>query len=146
MEIDGVEKNGQESAVGAYVAALKGKDAPKRGLRGKIKWSKKGNKNDDDDDDDQGDDMNVDNSTATALKSKFAQARGNQKFRGNARGEAETGPERGYRRWKARFWRRKAVPRVGSRAGEEAIQGSQIDGDHFILPSRFLDIRWLPRL
>ena len=86
MEVDGVENGGGESAVGAYVAALRGKDAPKRGLRGKIKWSNKGNKNEDQDGDDDGDDMEVDNATASAFKSKTGHMRGNQRGRGHVSG------------------------------------------------------------
>lgn len=70
MDID-APQNGEETGVGAYVAALKGKDVPKKGLRGKLKWS---NKRSNDDDDGEGDDMDVDD--AAAIKAKISPGRG----------------------------------------------------------------------
>lgn len=78
MDVDG-DANGGESGVGAYVAALKGKDVPKKGLRGKLKWSNKRGKDDDDDDDG----MDVDEESAAAIKAKVGKgAGGQQKPRG----------------------------------------------------------------
>ncbi|KAK4455012.1 ribosomal RNA-processing protein 12 [Podospora aff. communis PSN243] len=77
MDVD-MDGGAEESGVGAYVAALKGKDVPRRGLRGKLKWS---NKRGDDDDDDEDDGMDVDESAAKALKS-----RGGFRGRGGDRG------------------------------------------------------------
>jgi ribosomal RNA-processing protein 12 len=79
MEVDTVDTGAQESAVGAYVAALRGKDAPKRGLRGKIKWSNKGSKNDEDGEDDGDDDVAME---AVARSSHAASARGGRRFPG----------------------------------------------------------------
>jgi len=56
MEVDG-PGDGGESGVGAYVAAIRGNDVPKRGLRGKLKWSNKRGKADGGDDGDDGDDV-----------------------------------------------------------------------------------------
>ena len=82
MDIDA--KEGEETGVGAYVAALKGKDVPKKGLRGKIKWS---NKKGRDDDDDEEDTMEVDAEAATAIKAKIGQGRrGGSSPRGMTRG------------------------------------------------------------
>lgn len=81
---DEMEVDGGESGVNAYVAALKGKDVPKKGLRGKLKWSnKKGN------DDDDEDEMEVDSQDAAAIKAKMV--RGGQRPRGGGgrgRGQA----------------------------------------------------------
>ncbi|ROV95101.1 hypothetical protein VSDG_05786 [Cytospora chrysosperma] len=90
MEIDGAPAG--ESGVGAYVAALKGKDVPKKGLRGKLRWSnKKGN------DDDEDDEMELDEKDTAAVKATFN--------RGGARGGARGGPRGG------------AVFRGGARGG-----------------------------
>ncbi|KAL1881975.1 hypothetical protein VTK73DRAFT_3304 [Phialemonium thermophilum] len=95
MDIDGEGKIGEEeSGVGAYVAALKGKDVPKRGLRGKLKWSNKKGRDDDDDEDDDGD-VDMDASASSAIKSKLDKGRrGDQKSRNGAqrgRGGKPTG-------------------------------------------------------
>ncbi|KAL2290019.1 hypothetical protein FJTKL_00556 [Diaporthe vaccinii] len=76
MDIDAAPTG--ESGVNAYVSALKGKDAPKKGLRGKLKWSNK--KGQDDNDDEDG--MDVDENDAVAIKSKMS--KGNSKPRGGA--------------------------------------------------------------
>ncbi|EON97016.1 putative ribosomal rna-processing protein 12 protein [Phaeoacremonium minimum UCRPA7] len=80
--------NGEESGVGAYVAALKGKDVPKKGLRGKLKWSNKRSQDDDDDED-----MDVDEAGAAAALAAKA-GRGN---RFNARGRGTGRPRAGGR-------------------------------------------------
>ncbi|KAL1842993.1 hypothetical protein VTJ49DRAFT_3470 [Mycothermus thermophilus] len=70
MDIDGEE----ESGVGAYVAAIRGKDVPRRGLRGKLKWNRnrrKGGDEDDDSDDNDDGGMDIDEGAAAkALKEK----------------------------------------------------------------------------
>lgn len=80
---DEMEVDGAESGVGAYVAALKGKDVPKKGLRGKLKWSNKRGKDDDDDDE-----MDVDEESAAAIKAKVQSGKGGQKPRGGHQGGA----------------------------------------------------------
>lgn len=85
MDVDQPENSG----VGAYVAALKGKDAAKRGRGGKIKFSNKRGK-----DDDEMDEMDQDD--ATAIKNKMS-PRGS-KFRGRggaSRGRGGGGPRSG---------------------------------------------------
>ncbi|WYZ36744.1 hypothetical protein EsH8_II_000250 [Colletotrichum jinshuiense] len=83
MEIDGAE-NG-ESGVGAYVAALKGKDVAKRGLRGKLKFSNKRGQ-----DDDEMEDM--DEGDAAAVKAQVDRSRGaDRSFRGGRGGPARGG-------------------------------------------------------
>ncbi|KXX81224.1 Ribosomal RNA-processing protein 12 [Madurella mycetomatis] len=74
----------EQSGVGAYVAALRGKDVPRRGLRGKLKWNR-GRKNADDDDNDESDDggMEIDDSAAKAIRDR---AGNNKARRGDARG------------------------------------------------------------
>ncbi|KAH6626762.1 hypothetical protein B0J18DRAFT_455928 [Chaetomium sp. MPI-SDFR-AT-0129] len=58
----------EKSGVGAYVAALRGKDVPRRGLRGKLKWNRGRKDADGGDDDDEGSDgggpMDVDEGAA----------------------------------------------------------------------------------
>jgi ribosomal RNA-processing protein 12 len=84
MDVDKPEET-HETGVGAYVAALKGKDVPKKGLRGKLKWSNK--RGQDDDDEDEDDAMDAD--TAVAIKGKLDETR-----RGGARG-GQRGMSRG---------------------------------------------------
>lgn len=69
MEVDIPVSEG--GGVGAYVAALKGKDVPKKGLRGKLKWSNKK-----DQDGDNEDEMEVDEKDAAAIKAKIGGGRG----------------------------------------------------------------------
>lgn len=79
-----VDKPEGASGVGAYVAALKGKDAAKRGRGGKLKFSNRRSKDDDDMED-------LDDSAAATIKSKISPGRGDRggKFRGRG------GPMRG---------------------------------------------------
>ena len=72
MEVDGA--NPENSGVGAYVAALKGKDVAKRGRGGRIKFSNRRSKDDDDMDE-------MDEGDAAAVKNKIS-PRGGGKFRG----------------------------------------------------------------
>ncbi|KAK4461791.1 ribosomal RNA-processing protein 12 [Cladorrhinum samala] len=66
----------EESGVGAYVAALKGKDIPVRGQSGKLKW-KRGKKNADEDSDDDGEGgMDIDDSAAKAIRERPGNQRG----------------------------------------------------------------------
>ncbi|KAK1983549.1 NUC173 domain-containing protein [Colletotrichum cereale] len=79
MEVDGAENDG--SGVNAYVAALKGKDVAKRGLRGKLKFSNKRGQ-----DDDEMEDLN--DGDAAAVKAQVDRARGGGKpFRGGRGGQ-----------------------------------------------------------
>ncbi|EFY88170.1 ribosomal RNA-processing protein 12 [Metarhizium acridum CQMa 102] len=73
MDIDKPETSG----VGAYVAALKGKDAAKRGRGGKLKFSNRRSKDDDDMDEMDGDDVAI-------IKNKISPGRADRgnKFRG----------------------------------------------------------------
>ncbi|KUI67095.1 Ribosomal RNA-processing protein 12 [Cytospora mali] len=88
MDIDGAPAG--ESGVGAYVAALKGKDVPKKGLRGKLKWSnKKGN------DDDEDDEMELDEKDTAAVKAKMG--RGQNQPHGGSRGGFRGAPRGGAR-------------------------------------------------
>ncbi|CAI6098653.1 unnamed protein product [Clonostachys chloroleuca] len=74
MEVDQPENSG----VGAYVAALKGKDVAKRGRGGKLKFSNRRTK-----DDDEMDEM--DDGEAAAIKNKIS-PRGNGRIRGGRGG------------------------------------------------------------
>ncbi|POR34587.1 Ribosomal RNA-processing protein 12 [Tolypocladium paradoxum] len=79
MDVDKPE-GGSGSGVGAYVAALKGKDAAKRGRGGKLKFSNRRSK----DDDDAGD---MDEGDAVALKNKISPGRDRgSNFRGRGGG------------------------------------------------------------
>ncbi|RSL67180.1 hypothetical protein CEP54_003338 [Fusarium duplospermum] len=83
MEVD--EPNPEASGVGAYVAALKGKDAAKRGRGGKLKFSNRRTKDDDDDED-----LEMDRGDAAAVKSKLSPGR-DRGGRGNFRGRGGRG-------------------------------------------------------
>ncbi|KAL7943858.1 NUC173 domain-containing protein [Trichoderma barbatum] len=85
MDVD--EAGGAEnSGVGAYVAAIKGRDAAKRGRGGRLKFSNKRSKDGDD-----GDEM--DDDAAVAVKNSINPGRGDRGPRGRGRG----GPMRGAR-------------------------------------------------
>jgi ribosomal RNA-processing protein 12 len=76
MDIDA--PNPEESGVGAYVAALKGKDVARKGQRGKLKFSNKKGQ------DDGGEEMNAQD--AAAVKSQLANVKPEMhKGRGNGR-------------------------------------------------------------
>ncbi|KFH44681.1 Ribosomal RNA-processing protein-like protein [Hapsidospora chrysogenum ATCC 11550] len=78
MEVDDAAANPENSGVGAYVAALTGKDVAKRGRGGRIKFSNRRTKDEDD-----GDEMDEDD--AVAVKNKIS-PRGGSKFRGRGGG------------------------------------------------------------
>ncbi|KAI2631701.1 NUC173 domain-containing protein [Xylaria nigripes] len=78
-----IDTPGEEGGVGAYVAALKGKDVGRRGRGGRLKFSNKRGRDDDDDDDDG--DMDVDEKDVSKIKSQINRSRGGGSFRG-ARG------------------------------------------------------------
>ncbi|KAG6005949.1 hypothetical protein E4U21_007513 [Claviceps maximensis] len=81
MDIDKAEPS---SGVGAYVAALKGKDAAKRGRGGKLKFSNR-RSNDDNDDDMQ----DLEGDDAVVIKNKLGSSRGgfgNDSNRARSRG------------------------------------------------------------
>lgn len=96
MDVD-MEGGAEESGVGAYVAALKGKDVPRRGLRGKLKWNNRKGADDDDEDEDDGNGMDVDESAAQAFKNRngprggFRGRGGDGRSRGGPRGGAGRG-------------------------------------------------------
>ncbi|KAJ1338009.1 ribosomal RNA-processing protein 12 [Microdochium nivale] len=91
MILDKPRAGGEESGVGAYVAALRGKDVGRRGQRGRLKFTNRRGKDDDgDEDEDDGNSMAVDSRDASAIKSQL-RGRGGGGFRGG-RG---SGPPRG---------------------------------------------------
>jgi len=67
MDVDDASGAGGESGVGAYVAALKGKDAARRMRGGKLKFSNKRSGGGDDDDDDE----EMDRDDAMAVKERL---------------------------------------------------------------------------
>ncbi|RSM05806.1 hypothetical protein CEP52_006059 [Fusarium oligoseptatum] len=83
MEVD-EQPNPEASGVGAYVAALKGKDAAKRGRGGKLKFSNRRTKDDDDED------LEMDRGDAAAVKNKLSPGR-DRGGRGNFRGRGGRG-------------------------------------------------------
>ncbi|POS77504.1 hypothetical protein DHEL01_v204111 [Diaporthe helianthi] len=94
MDIDAAP--GGESGINAYVSALKGKDAPKKGLRGKLKWSNKKGQ----DDHDEEDGMDVDENDAVSIKAKISKGnnkpqRGGAHARGNRSGKGIAAGRRG---------------------------------------------------
>ncbi|KAJ4326925.1 pre-rRNA processing protein [Fusarium piperis] len=90
-EMDVDEPNPEASGVGAYVAALKGKDVAKRGRGGKLKFSNRRAKDDDDDED-----LEMDRGDAAAVKSKLSPGR-DRGGRGNFRGRGGRGGRGGPR-------------------------------------------------
>ncbi|KAM0253244.1 hypothetical protein ACHAP5_000719 [Fusarium lateritium] len=76
MDVD--EPNPEASGVGAYVAALKGKDVAKRGRGGKLKFSNRRSKDDDED-------FEMDDNDVAAVKSRISPGR-DRGSRGNFRG------------------------------------------------------------
>ncbi|PNP41047.1 hypothetical protein TGAMA5MH_06915 [Trichoderma gamsii] len=86
MEVDQPENSG----VGAYVAAIKGRDAARRGRGGKLKFSNKRSKDGDD-----GDEMDDDD--AVAVKNSISPGRGDRGGRGRGRGGPMRGGGRGGR-------------------------------------------------
>lgn len=77
MDVD--EPNPEASGVGAYVAALKGKDVAKRGRGGKLKFSNRRTKDDDDED------FEMDDNDVAAVKSRISPGR-DRGIRGSFRG------------------------------------------------------------
>lgn len=79
MDVD--EPNPEASGVGAYVAALKGKDVATRGRGGKLKFSNRRSKDDDED-------FEMDDNDVAAVKSRISPGRdrGGRGSRGNFRG------------------------------------------------------------
>ncbi|KAF5550092.1 ribosomal RNA-processing 12 [Fusarium mexicanum] len=81
MDVD--EPNPEASGVGAYVAALKGKDVAKRGRGGKLKFSNRRTKDDDDED------FEMDDNDVAAVKSRISPGRdrgSRASFRGRGAG------------------------------------------------------------
>jgi ribosomal RNA-processing protein 12 len=94
MDVDVPTGGGEEeSGVGAYVAALRGKDVPRRGLRGKLKWNR-GRKNADDEDESD-DGMDVDEGAAAKA---FREKRGDNRRRGGGEGRGRGGGGGGFGR------------------------------------------------
>lgn len=113
-----------ETGVGAYVAALKGRDVPRRGLRGKLKFSNKRQKDDEDDDmeDDSDDDQGKasDNTQGATLRRSSFGKRGGTKV---SRPRAFSGPTKaGSRSGKGHI----ASGRRG--LGEEKRRGPSMSG------------------
>jgi ribosomal RNA-processing protein 12 len=91
MDVD--EPNPEASGVGAYVAALKGKDVAKRGRGGKLKFSNRRSKDDDED-------FEMDDNDVAAVKSRISPgrdrgSRGNFRGRDGGRGRGGRGGGRG---------------------------------------------------
>jgi ribosomal RNA-processing protein 12 len=91
MDVD--DPNPEASGVGAYVAALKGKDVAKRGRGGKLKFSNRRSKDDDED-------FEMDDNDAAAVKSRISPgrdrgSRGNFRGRDGGRGRGGRGGGRG---------------------------------------------------
>ncbi|EEY15469.1 90S preribosome component RRP12 [Verticillium alfalfae VaMs.102] len=88
MDVD----NPDASGVGAYVAALKGKDVAQRGRGGKLKFSNKNRKDQHDDDMDE----DMDEGTAHAVKAHVARGRGGFGRGGGGRGGGGGSGGRGF--------------------------------------------------
>ncbi|PSS00524.1 NUC173 domain-domain-containing protein [Coniella lustricola] len=119
MDLDGDAAAGG-SGINAYVAALKGKDVPTKGLRGKLRWSNKRGKDDDDDDEDGGNGMEVDMASAAAIKAKVGGGRGGggaRQARGGGRGSGPGGNRSG-----------KGIAAGRRGLGEEKRRGPAVQG------------------
>jgi ribosomal RNA-processing protein 12 len=81
MVLDTPNEGGQESGVGAYVAALRGNDAARRGQRGRLKFSNKHKNNEEDEE------MEVDEKEVAAIKNQVNRGRGSPRARGSSRGD-----------------------------------------------------------
>ncbi|KAI0596031.1 NUC173 domain-containing protein [Biscogniauxia sp. FL1348] len=81
MVIDTPGDGGEESGVGAYVAALKSKDVARRGRGGRLKFSNRRGKNDDDDEE-----MDVDEKDISTIKTQVSRGRGGAGPRGQRGG------------------------------------------------------------
>lgn len=81
-----IDTPGEGGGVGAYVSALKSKDAGYRGRGGRLKFSNKRGQTDDEDDEE----MDVDGKDVSTIKSHVNKARGGGQFRG-ARGAGRGG-------------------------------------------------------
>lgn len=78
MEIDQPEAAGG-SGVGAYVAAIKGKDAARRGRGGKLKFSNRRSRDDaDGDDDEDGGGVQLDEKSAAMVKNRISPGKGDR--------------------------------------------------------------------
>ncbi|TQV91692.1 90S preribosome component RRP12 [Cordyceps javanica] len=91
MEIDQPEEGGGSSGVGAYVAAIKGKDAARRGRGGKLKFSNRRGRDDEADDDDDGA-QQLDEKSAVIIKNRISPGKG-----GSDRGRGGRGGGGGFR-------------------------------------------------
>lgn len=109
MVIDTPRDGAEESGVGAYVAALRGKDVGRRGQRGRLKFSNRRGSGGGGGDDD-GEEMDVDDKDVSAIRNKMAgggrggrgggfRGRGDGGFRGRGdggfRGRGDGGGFRG---------------------------------------------------
>ncbi|KAL2128247.1 hypothetical protein VTI74DRAFT_9450 [Chaetomium olivicolor] len=90
MDVDTPAGGEEESGVGAYVAALRGKDIPRRGLRGKLKWNR-GRKNADEDDDESGDEGGMEIDEGAAAKAFRERRGGDRRAGGRGRGSGGRG-------------------------------------------------------
>ncbi|ATY62430.1 ribosomal RNA-processing 12 [Cordyceps militaris] len=98
MEIDQPQEAG--SGVGAYVAAIKGKDAGRRGRGGQLKFSNRRSRDDNDDDDEDGGVTLMDDKAAVMVKNKISPGKGGDRGRGGRggfRGRGGGGGGRGAR-------------------------------------------------
>ncbi|KAL2140968.1 hypothetical protein VTI28DRAFT_3013 [Corynascus sepedonium] len=99
MDIDSAPATGggegdEETGVGAYVAALRGKDIPRRGLRGKLKWNR-GRKNEEaDEESDDGMDVDED-AAAKAFREKRGGGGGRGRHGGGSGGRGRGAAGRG---------------------------------------------------
>ena len=108
-----VDAEGGGSGVNAYVAALEGKDAPKKGLHGKFKWSNKKSHGGGDSDDD----MELDAESTAVTKTKVGDGkRGEARIRGA--GSVRGGKRAG----------RGGIPTGRRGLGEEKWRGASMKG------------------
>ncbi|SPQ27381.1 b02497e5-9f83-4063-8db0-8ab4b9af1534 [Thermothielavioides terrestris] len=89
----GGQEEEEESGVNAYVAALRGKDVPRRGLRGKLKWNRGRKGADEDEDEEESEDggMEVDEGAAAKAFRDRAGGSSSSRKRGGGDGKGRGG-------------------------------------------------------
>ncbi|KAI1869591.1 hypothetical protein JX265_006681 [Neoarthrinium moseri] len=132
MVLDTPADGAQESGVGAYVAALRGKDVARRGQRGRLKFSNKHRNQGDEDDE-----MDVDEKDMATIKNTFNRGRGSPRSRGGdfrgGRGGGGRGERggRGGRSGRGSFSGGRRGLGEGKRHGESVFGGGKVGKPDF---------------
>ncbi|KAI0124879.1 NUC173 domain-containing protein [Xylariales sp. AK1849] len=124
MILDTPAEGGEANGVGAYVAAIRGKDVARRGQRGRLKFSNKHRNQDEDDE------MDVDEKDVATIKNQVSRGRGSSRSRGPARGGSMSSRGRGAGAFSSRGGRSGKGPISSGRRGlgEERRHGTSMRG------------------